>query len=405
MIRRSSTARGRVVIALILLAIGAITLSPASGPSTAGLCFLCADHGTADAIRNIALFVPLGAAALLATGRPVSAAGAAALFSLVLELAQVLIPGRDASAGDWVFNTLGAVLGVLIACRWHQWIAPEARTAKRLAAAAAAGVVITIGLTALVLETDLPEATYYGQWTPELGHFEFYRGRLLDAKIGKQPVPSRQLQDSREIQRLIRMGAPVSVQGVAGPPPTALAPIFSIFDDTQREVLLLGAERRMLGYRVRTRAAGLRLETPTLWYPGGLAGVEAGDTLAIRVTRSGDERCISVGASGSSRTILRKRCGIGYTVASGWQLLVPAGLGSRAATLFDNLWLWTLFLPLGFWIRPSGTSVFLLAAAALGLALIPLFTPLVATPAASFATAGIGVATGYLLHRLSRRTG
>ena len=67
MIRRSNTARGRVIFALVLLVIGAITLSPASGPSTGGLCILCADHGAADAIRNIALFVPLGAAAVLAT--------------------------------------------------------------------------------------------------------------------------------------------------------------------------------------------------------------------------------------------------------------------------------------------------------------------------------------------------
>ena len=65
-------------------------------------------------LLNVVLFVPLGALAVLVTGRPwwwVTAA--AALASVAIELAQGRWLPRDGSSGDVIANTVGALVGAL----------------------------------------------------------------------------------------------------------------------------------------------------------------------------------------------------------------------------------------------------------------------------------------------------
>jgi len=115
-LRRLHAALAVAMLALILLA----TLLPSSD-SDSGLfqsCILCGEFGLADAVANVLLFLPL------AIG--VYGAGASAgrtvvlgfLLSASLEFVQLrLIPGRDSTLGDVVWNTVGMALGVATA-RW-----------------------------------------------------------------------------------------------------------------------------------------------------------------------------------------------------------------------------------------------------------------------------------------------
>lgn len=65
-------------------------------------------------LLNVVLFVPLGALAVLVTGRPWWwVAAGAALGSLAIELVQWRWLERDGASEDVVANTLGAVIGAL----------------------------------------------------------------------------------------------------------------------------------------------------------------------------------------------------------------------------------------------------------------------------------------------------
>jgi len=94
----------------------AASLAPLTAPVAARgmLVRLLIDLG------NVAVFIPLGAALALALSRRpartrlalTTLAGAG--LSLVIELAQSLIPTRVAALEDWLLNTVGVVLGALL---------------------------------------------------------------------------------------------------------------------------------------------------------------------------------------------------------------------------------------------------------------------------------------------------
>ena len=79
-----------------------------------------------DTVVNLLLYVPfglLGALALDARGKGLGrlvwpVAGAAAL-SLAVEIAQHALPPRDPALADWVFNTVSAAAGVVLAVVWR----------------------------------------------------------------------------------------------------------------------------------------------------------------------------------------------------------------------------------------------------------------------------------------------
>ena len=107
-----------VLLALVVLAIAAGTLTPATEWQRAKnriACVLCDDGSVPDAIGNTVLFLPLGfalAQALTGAGRTFAVAAG---LSLLVETAQFIIPGRDPNLGDLIFNSAGATLGWMVA--------------------------------------------------------------------------------------------------------------------------------------------------------------------------------------------------------------------------------------------------------------------------------------------------
>src|SRR5690606_37896608 len=131
-----------------------------------------------------------------------------------------------------------------------------------------------------------------GQWTPALQHLEEYGGRVLDVRLGEVVVHSRRLEEGDEVRGLLHSGAALEIEAISGPPPTGLAPIFSISAGRRREVLLIGAEGNDVVYRYRTRATWARLQSPELRVAGALRGTRPGESLRITITRSGNGHCI-----------------------------------------------------------------------------------------------------------------
>ncbi|MDH3455962.1 MAG: hypothetical protein OER90_03900, partial [Gemmatimonadota bacterium] len=248
--------------------------------------------------------------------------------------------------------------------------------------------------TAYLLTPSFPETTYFGQWTPNLGHLARYRGRVLMATVGRVEIRPRRVQDSDGLRTSLLLGDTVEVWALAGPPVNRLASLFSIYDEFQREIFLVGPDGKDFALRYRTRAADYRLDRPHLRIEQR-GDLSPGDSLFVRTWNSTTGRCLQLGA--------KTKCGIGYTVGSGWSLLFYAESFPRwLKRVLDVGWVAGLFLLVGFWTRTGVTGGTALLVAGLGLVIVPVASPLVMTPLTEWIGAGLGLAGGVALQRAGR---
>ncbi|GAB3088067.1 VanZ family protein [Nocardioides zeae] len=72
--------------------------------------------GRVELAANVVLFVAPVLFAVVATRRPLVVAGAASALSAAIETVQALVPaiGRSCSTNDWLSNTIGVVVGVVL---------------------------------------------------------------------------------------------------------------------------------------------------------------------------------------------------------------------------------------------------------------------------------------------------
>jgi len=110
-----------VLLGLSVLPVFALTLVPTFDSRVAyDACtvqFSVPGLGTVELLANVALFVPPVFFAVLVTRRPVWMLLAGSGLSAVIEGVQALVPaiGRACDTNDWMMNTIGAVIGVLLA--------------------------------------------------------------------------------------------------------------------------------------------------------------------------------------------------------------------------------------------------------------------------------------------------
>jgi glycopeptide antibiotics resistance protein len=359
-------------------------------------CILCGERGTADALVNLILFAPFGVGLRLARLPLRRAVLTGALLSGLVELAQTVIPGRDPSLGDVLFDTLGTAVGFVLAARAPQLARLPDVAAARLSLAFAVLLALVVVATGILLQPSFPQSLYYGQWTPNLGHLEWYRGKVLTASVGGIPVDSTRLDNSAAVREALLDSVAVAVQAVAGPVVPRLASLFSIADDRQRGILLIGPDRQDLVFRYRKRAADWRLDEPDIRLVGGMLGVSPGDTLAVmQWTLASGGRCLS--------TPIRHECGLGFTVGSAWGLLYYVGhFPPWLRGLFGFLAVALPLVPVGFFLRlrwESGASAGLAAAALLWL---PATVALLPTQPHEWSGALFGLLAGQLAFRVVR---
>lgn len=114
------------VVAIVGVAV--LTLYPdgAANPGIAcnvGLPYLAPT--AVESTANILMFVPVAFLAAVRWRRPLLGVVGASAFSVVIEVAQalVLVVGRACDTSDWITNTLGAVIGGIlatVALTWHR---------------------------------------------------------------------------------------------------------------------------------------------------------------------------------------------------------------------------------------------------------------------------------------------
>jgi hypothetical protein len=375
---------------LWLAVILGVTLVPLEATDGAPpiLCVLCGDGALADGVLNAALFLPLGTALSVAGWRPWRTIGLGALLSCGVETAQFVIPGRDPSLSDVLFNTLGTALGIALARSASTWWRPPPRLAQVLSISGSIGATSVLALTGVLLGPSFSNATYYGGWTPRFGHLEWYGGRLLEASLDGLEVPSGVVTRSADVRQLLLSGATIHVRARAGPRPAGLAPLLTIHDRHQREILLLGVDGDDFVYRYRTRAIAYGFIGPEIRVVGALRGIASSDPLSIVVRQDPSGHCVRVNAT--------EHCGLGYTVGIAWALLLGGpSVAPWHKSVLNVVWLAALFFPLGLWAR-CGRLFVATAAFSLGsLLILPAIVGLLPTPGVELLGAFVGFLAGW----------
>jgi glycopeptide antibiotics resistance protein len=384
-----------VLTAIWLVVVAALTLGPQPTGQRAptiqqlSACLICGDRGTSDALLNLLLLAPLGFLWNDRGWRPLRVVGTALLMSASIELAQHFIPGRYSNLGDVVWNTTGAWAAAVLWSTRGRWLPGNARDAARLRNLAVAVAPLVTFAFGWLMAPAWPAEPYWGQWTPDLGFMEQYRGRVLEARLDSTPLSSHELPARQHTRNMLMHDWTMEAEVVKGPPPAALAPILNIYDGKQREVTMLGAIRQDLVYRERTRARRFRFDDPALWYPDALAGAAAGDTVNLKVVRRGRSRCLVVNGTEACPA---------FTPGRAWALLLPfRSLSSRVRESLDAAWVLLLLAPVGFWSVDTRRLAAAGLATAAGVALAVAMTRIVGPPWSEVVAAVVGLVAGHAL--------
>lgn len=358
-------------------------------------CILCGSRNWADAVSNLLLYAPLGAA-LVWNGRvgwrPVFSAF---LLSACIELSQTIIPGRDPSLGDVTFNTLGAAAGQLGALLGRRWLVPDVPAAARCSLAAAALAAALFAFTGMLLAPEFSTTTLSIWYTPALPEMSWYHAHVLSTRIGAIPLHTGPLMNTGDVRRSLMTGAPLRIEAVAGPPVPTLGPLV-MFEDGPTQVYLVGPDRADLVLRYHTRAARWGLDQPDIRLRGALATVRSGDTIRIDIRRHDVGYCLSLNSL--------QRCGLGYTIGSAWAMvLYPRHWPPWAHELLGALWVAGLALPVGLWSRRRVETVLAVALFGSAAALVPPLVALSATPGREWWGAALGWGAGVALQVVLRR--
>lgn len=410
--------RQKLGLALTLLAVGCIagaTLLPTpeqaqTAADTNVWCLVCGDLGAVDVTLNILLFIPLGIGLSLLGGSFARTLLIVMLTSLAVEVLQLsLIAGRDASLSDLLTNVAGAMLGYWLAPNLGRIVFPGPGTGFRLAVGFLLLWLLQQAFAAWALERRLPASVYYGQWAPELAQFDRFTGAVSRVMLNELPLSNGKFRESDVVRgELGRPEIEINVAARSGALTRRTAPIFSIFDDHQREILLVGAKGRDLVFHLRTRLDGLRLRSPSILLPGAVP--ESPDQpMGIRVTYDGARYRLE-----ARNPVASYSRDVPVSPSWGWSFVLPFGYdfgpGARGLTM---LWLAGFWFLIGYWAgavgRHRALAVWVVFAATLiiGLAAIPELVGLEIGAVTEWAGALIGAAVGWGLAALSfnSRTG
>jgi VanZ family protein len=383
----------RAALALVSILILALTLTPVAGAGAVTVTVdLLAFRGAADAVANILLFMPFGVCAALVFRGAVRPIAAALGLSILIEMAQLAVPGRFVSSTDILFNTAGAAAGLWLVRSADSWVNPVGWARWLLPAGALTAALTVLAAGGALLVPDIPTVILYGQWTATFENMTPYGGEVLSAFVGTHHVPSRRIIASDSLRAHLMRGEELRLRVMAGPPPRGLAPIFSIYDEYEREMLLVGADGEDLVLRYRMRSTSARLDQPDLRVRHALADVEPGAGIDIRVRRQDRGYCIVVRNA--------EWCGLGFTLSDTWALLlypVPRPLDSA----LRFAWVGLLVLPAGFWLRRARYVAAAWAVTGVVLLVAPSVVGILDSPPSAYLSAFTALLAGHGLGRFA----
>ena len=357
--------------------------------------FPCRDQSLRDAILNTFLFIPFGLT--LRQRLPAATAFLIVLATTVaIETSQGLwLVGRDPSLRDVLTNAAGGGIGIWLAVNWHRLLHGPAAWNAPLALLTGTAWALLLATTALLVQPSLPRSRFWGQWAPELGQFDIWRGQLLSVTVNQYPLPKGRMHGGDVLRReLLSDSVMVQATVIAGPPPEFIAPIASVFDSAQRGIFVLGQRRDDLVFMIRTglRAAALGEQWVAL---RAFPGRKPGDTTVVSggvVGKAWVMRAVHDGRIAETR--------IPMTPGLMWSALFPftVVLGP-AAPLLSAAWLGATILPAGFFAGrgspPRGRLAMASALAVACLTWVALAAGLGIPPVLEYLGTLLGLAAGW----------
>lgn len=393
--------------AAFLLVVGILTLRPIPGQAamshmTPWWCLLCGALGTVDVLLNVLLFVPFGVALRLTGARPGSIALIGLGVSVAIELLQwKVIPGRDASISDVITNTVGTLLGGLVATGWRAFLVPDRRTALRLAAAGALGWGAVWGVSARLLRPSPPDGDYYGQWAHDFMDRPQWGGRVLHADLNGLAIPDDRT-PSEPLRSALRSGEfELTVRARSGPAVWPDAQIFGLASG-EAEIFVEWAQvGRDLSFKMRYRTSDIRVRSPKLRFDGA-APADSGSPLVLLAGQS--RGVLSAEVQTATDTVTARHR---LTPSLNWTFLLPFGYGWGFETRWVSvLWVIVSLAPVAYWGTRAGSfRRALLAtgvAAVIGLGLAPSVGRLPAVHWSEWVGALLGCLLGVLASRAAR---
>jgi VanZ like family len=346
---------GLVVTTTSLVVICFETLLPESGEAVGShLCLLCGPFGGVNSFLNVLLFVPLGVGLALAGFSSRWSLIGMCTFSALIEVTQLVVPGRYSTIGDVISNSLGGALGFAIARYWFTLLRPSPRIATGLVVGWSAVWLVMQTISAYGFSPTFPSSGYYGQLAPSLGSFEQFQGRVLRASIADIVVPDGRFADSRRVRDHLLGDAMVTTTIVPNATTPGVAPIVRIADDKEREILLLAQSASQLVFGVRTGAAALRLRPPLFAMSDVFAPASEGDSAVSAHTLTVSARYSAREVWMNTRSAPNRDRRIPIAASLGWTMLLPLQwfiTGTGIELVVSAIWIVCLALPIGFWAR------------------------------------------------------
>jgi hypothetical protein len=340
---------GVVLSALMLTVVLAATLTPAPAwTSTPDFwCIACGEMGGLDVLNNIVVFVPLGLAFALASGRRWWSVLACVMVTTFVESMQFrIVTGRDSSLSDLLANSLGGLIGVDVALRRMLLVRPRGRAASWLVIAGAALFALITALTSVGLRPASIPRSLWVQWTPERASFEPFTGHLLDFKLDSIDLP-RQFYPptSLGVDRLLRgpewhATVEIGTQGLR-PQRSVIARIAEEF------TVLLSLEQSGsdLVCQEKTRSGDFRFRSPRIAVRDVVTASTATMGERLRFTCARTDGSIAVTA-GDRQEVVR------LSPSLGWLMVFPLSSPAPSGYVWLSVvWLMALAFPAGYWIR------------------------------------------------------
>jgi hypothetical protein len=391
--------------------IGLMTLLPSGNyEPTPAFCIICGSLGGVDFTLNVFLFLPLGLALRWLTGRWTTTVAVAALTTLAVETMQWrFIPGRDASLGDLIANTLGAMLGAWFATGGAKILHGPPPRVRRVTAALGIVTSFMITLSAILLRPIDPIGAQYVQWTPERPNMDLFRGNLVAVQLNGrwlrpyEAFPSQWVYDS-----LTRAMALRAIVRTPVPPSERQAIIITIANE-RYEGFMLAQRGDGVVFRSTMSASQLKLRPILIGLEQAFATT---DQDPVVLHGASTPRFINLAREQNSDTVSAT---LPRTLGLAWAMLLPWDRALNARWWPANaIWLAGLLFPVTFLTMRSrrlhsADANPLFSYWPLGLAL----ATLVAAPAffgLSFLLPGewvgvvTGVAAGVLVERILARS-
>jgi hypothetical protein len=345
---------GFTIATVMAVVIASVTLLPSSQRLTsAPLCLICGTLGGVDVLLNILLFAPLGLGLAMAGVPPARAIIGMCLYTLSIETAQTLIPGRDASLSDLITNSAGGACGFFLGTRINGLVRPTRRAGLYMGAAWLGLWLPFQFLSGWLTISAATEVRYHGQIKRTLGSRRAFSGDVLSASVAGISIPDSSLGHAPAVASALNAedGAQVAVTVVPRGRQSRLRSIARIVDEDLEEIMLVARYESDLIFGVRTHGAALRLRPLYFALRGAFPDAADGDTVHLHARYARDALTLRMTTGGVARETR-----IRLAPAHSWRMFMPAQLyadGSRSDRVFDAAWVALLLMPAAYWFATA----------------------------------------------------